>query len=163
MKTKGSTSDFAERMDRELMDAYRSTLRETEASSGDEFYNRVTGKGCSRFWVSEERAAVVMGRMDRGGSLEGMKQERREMYRELHDRYRRLRERHRDMTATEATFRAVNSPAGRFYLSPATARSHIYRMMRERRQERAMASATIQSSGVSRSMERRESITNGRT
>lgn len=127
MKAKGSTSDFIVKREAELRAAYRQVLHETTPSSSDDFFRRVSEKGCSRFWVSEERAAIVMGKMDRGESIDGMKPEKQRMYRELYDSYRRIREKHRHMSVSEATFEAVNSPARRFYLSPATVRTHLYR------------------------------------
>ncbi|MDE6340550.1 MAG: hypothetical protein K2K97_12350 [Muribaculaceae bacterium] len=94
----------------------------------EELFTRASLSPASRFWVSERRAMVVMSQMLKGDRLLSMNPKRREMFYEIFHRVKEILRKEPDLTLTEASFRAVNSPAPQFYLTPKTARAMIYRL-----------------------------------
>lgn len=63
MKYYGSVLDFTEQRNKELMNAYRKHIIEANVVIIPEIFKRVANSPASRFWVSEERAAVVIAAM----------------------------------------------------------------------------------------------------
>lgn len=89
---------------------------------------------CSRFWVSEERAAVVVSQCLRFGTdraLSGMRQSKRDMFLEIFRRCSALMEQDPRLSVASAAFEAVNSPSPCFYLEPGTARSLLYKYLKQ--------------------------------
>ena len=99
----------------------------------DTVYDEIVEMPASRFWVSEPRAAAVVGRMLRGCDFSDMFSERRRMYEEITRRVREIMDSEPGLSISSAVFRVVNSEAPRFYISAYTARSIIYRMNRAKR------------------------------
>ena len=60
MKKLGSTSDFTEARNKELLRAVRRLVMDPSCKSMTEVYARAVMEPCSRFWVSEMRAADVI-------------------------------------------------------------------------------------------------------
>lgn len=81
------------------------------------------GKPCPRFWVSEERAAIVVAAMQRLGRacIEGMVPTRRAMFSELWLRARVYLRCNPGSPVSEAAAEAVHSPAPCFYLTEQSA------------------------------------------
>lgn len=120
-------SDFGDERDADLLRAYREVLGEVDYIRLDEVCEKVVSKPSKRFWVSEERAAEVVGKMLRGGSLAGMMPQRRAMYEEI---YRRCVDRLQGcrMPLCQVVFDVVNSPAPCFYLEPKSAKIILWRV-----------------------------------
>ena len=122
-----------------------------------EMFGAAAARPASRFWVSETRAAIVIGAMMRGHEPERMYRKRREMFEEI---YRRVREKMAADPAllmTHAVNQTVYEPAPEFYLTPESARSIIYRI-RQRRRRMSMIKKTLDSKrkGEREERERRE-------
>lgn len=132
MKRPGSTSDFIEHRNRELHKSFLSVLR-TESMPLRLMFGAAASRPAPRFWVSERRAADVIGRMMRGLPDEGMLPKRREMFEEILRRVRAKMEADPSMCMTAAVAETVNEPAPEFYMTPESARSVIYRMRRRAR------------------------------
>lgn len=81
-----------------------------------------------RFWVSEERAAIVVSGMMRGVAIGNMRPQKREMFREIFRRTQALLEECPDLALSEAVARVVRQPAPKFYLTPQSARIIFYRI-----------------------------------
>ena len=85
-------------------------------------FNRVVEMPASRFYVSATRAAVAVAAIMRGDSLRNMRQNKREMFFEIHRRVLLLRRIHCHMSLTRLVELAVAQPAPKFYLAPGSAR-----------------------------------------
>lgn len=83
----------------------------------------------SRFWVSEERAAIVISAMAAGRPLPPMTPTRREMFAELYRRYLLLRPLHPGWSVLRIMEVVVHQPAPKFYFTPRTMQEFIYRIL----------------------------------
>lgn len=128
MKKKGAVSDFTKQRNEELKNAFKAQLYLLGTIPTEELFTRAAKMPASRFWVSERRAAEVISKMLKGDMMFGMNRKKREMYIEILIRVKEEMRREPGITVTEATFRAVNSPAPEFYLTPKSARVIIYRI-----------------------------------
>lgn len=88
---------------------------------------QIVNMPASRFYVSEERAGVVMSRMERGDKLSEMLPLKRAMFQELYARYKAMRELHPTWNMVRIMSQVVIQPAPCFYISPYTARLEIYK------------------------------------
>ncbi len=128
MKKQGSITEFGHQRDQELLNAFKSQLHLLGSIPLQEVFHRAALQPSTRFWVSERRAAAVISRMLKGDKILSMNPKKREMFYELFRRVKRVREDYPGITLTEAAYRAVNSPAPEFYLTPKSARVMIYRL-----------------------------------
>lgn len=140
MKKLGSTSDFTEARDKELLRAVRRRVMDPRCKSMTEVYAQAVTEPCSRFWVSERRAAEVISKMLRGVDPDWKSVPlRRKMYQELCRRVIAWREENPGHHLSDAVFAAVNSQAPEFYLTPESAMVIVSRIMK-RNAERRRAS-----------------------
>lgn len=93
-----------------------------------EIFRLVADSPASRFWVSEERAAIVVSAMVSGKPLPRMRPNKREMFEEILRRYLVLRDSNPDKSLYELVSVVVNQPAPKFYLTPRTVGEFIYRI-----------------------------------
>lgn len=126
MKKKGACAEFNDQRDRELIRAFNHVFQTNRDISLEDAYFKAPTMAASRFWVSEKRAATVMGAMLRGASIAHMNPKKQEMYREIFSRVQKILAEAPGTSITEATFMAVNSEAPEFYLTPKSARVIIY-------------------------------------
>ncbi len=128
MKKKGSVVEFTPQRDKELLDAFKAQFLKLGDVPTQELFTRAALSPASRFWVSEKRAMIVVSKMLKGDRILSMNAKKREMYFEIARRVKEYLRAEPGLTLTEATFRAVNSPAPEFYLTPKSARAMIYRI-----------------------------------
>ena len=131
MKHKGSTFEYKDERDRDLLRAYREQLMLCDTIDLTEVFKKVVLMPSARFWVSEERAAIVIARMFKGDKLESMKPNTREMYEEIFKRVKDMKEHNPDMSLFDILFRVVRQPAPKFYLTPDSAKVITTRIKRE--------------------------------
>lgn len=131
MKHKGSTFEYKDERDRDLLRAYREQLILCDTIDLTEVFKKVVLMPSARFWVSEERAAIVIARMFKGYKLESMKPNTREMYEEIFKRVKDMKEHNPDMSLFDILFRVVRQPAPKFYLTPDSAKVITTRIKRE--------------------------------
>lgn len=126
--------------DADLMNAYREALSRQLGTygrtNGERIYLETVRHPALRYWVSSERAYNVVIGIDRGRSIEYMKENRRKMYLALYEEVCRIRNRHKQISTLEAVEEAVSRPAPCFPLSPRVARCIITRMKNETRKKR---------------------------
>ena len=125
MKKTGSSIEFSAERDSEIMERFSQRLSQRRGIDPS-IYKEVVEMPASRFWVSEPRAAYVVGKSLKGYDFSGM-------FEEITRRVRRIIKDDPGVTIASAVFQVVNSEAPRFYISPETAKSIIYRVGRERR------------------------------
>lgn len=137
MKKLGSTSDFMETRNRELLRAVRRRVMDPRCKSMTEVYAQAVMEPCSRFWVSERRAAEVISRMLRGEDPDWKSFPlRRKMYHELYRLVLDWRAENPGHPLSDAVFAAVNSPAPEFYLTPESAAVIVSRVMKRNAERR---------------------------
>lgn len=129
MKKKGSYCDFTRQRNEELLAAWRRCARQSAIIVLPLLLQQTVRQPCSRFWVSPQRAAEVIGQMMQGHDATAlMRPLKREMYRELFRRAQRLRTQFPTMSIFDITARAVYSPAPQFYIAPSAAKIYLHYM-----------------------------------
>lgn len=138
MKPTGTRFCYADERDKDLMRAYNEKIAECSFIRLPELLEKVVNSPSKRYWVSEERAAIVLSAMFRGERLEGMSRMKREMYEDLFREASELREAHPDWSVAEIAFHATRRPARKFYMLATSAKVIISkikkRWLKERRQ-----------------------------
>ena len=114
------------------MRAYHEQLESCDTIVLSDIFRNVVAMPSARFWVSEERAAVVIGCMLRGDKVEKMRNNAREMYFEIYKRVVSEREKYPDKSIAEIVFHVIRQPAPKFYLTPDSARVIVTRLKREK-------------------------------
>lgn len=138
MKHQGSTFEYEEQRNEDLMRAYREEISRAGHIKVVNVFARVVEQPSERFWVSEERAFIVISAMLRGVPLDGMRPLKQEMYREIHARFLKLREKHPDMRVRHLVSIVVNQPAPKFYIEPASARVIVCKIRKKWRTQRRL-------------------------
>lgn len=128
MKYFGSILDFTKERNADLMRVYRARLAEASIIVMPVIFELVAESPASRFWVSEERAAIVISAMAAGKPMPRMRSNKREMFTEIYRRYLLMREDYPDKSVYELVTKIVNQPAPKFYLTPRTVGEFIYRI-----------------------------------
>jgi hypothetical protein len=78
-----------------------------------------------RFWISEERAAIVLSAMMKGDNLKGMRPTKREMFQELYRRALAIKKKQPNIKPFRLALMVVNQPAPKFYMEPGYAKNII--------------------------------------
>lgn len=136
MKHKGSTSDFSRLRDLELHASFAAQLKNPDIRDNKSLYTGTVKTGCSRFWVSEERASEIVAGMLKGKKISNMLDEKRRMYEEIKHRVDKMRKVNPQQSLYKTVEQVVWEPAPEFYLSPESARKIIRRILLERRERR---------------------------
>lgn len=124
MKNVGSTFEYEDMRNEDLMDAYREVLCSHNGST-KELYRKVVEMPARRFYVSEERASIVISNMYKGRSIAQMRPNKREMYEEIFRRVLELKKERPNDSIYDLTFEVVQQPSPKFYLTPESARVFI--------------------------------------
>ena len=132
MKHKGSKFEYQDERDKDLMRAYHEQIASCDTIVLSDTFRNVVSMPSARFWVSEERAAIVIARMFRGDKLEKMRPNAREMYFEIYKRVVSEMETYPDKSIAEIVFQVIRQPAPKFYLTPDTARAIVTRIKRQK-------------------------------
>lgn len=120
--------DFTYERNDDLMRVFREQLALSNYIVMPEIFKKVADSPAKRFWVSEERAAVVVSRMLAGKSFPRMRPTKREMFKEIFRRCMALRVVNPDLSLPELVSLIVNQPAPKFYYTPRTVGEIISRM-----------------------------------
>lgn len=129
MKHKGCILEFTDKRNDELMAAFRAAIAKKSFIDLSEIAKIVVNTPCSRFWVSEERATVVISAMMRGKPiLDKMRHDKREMFLEINRRVALLRSERPGLPLFDYVLEVVNSPAPKFYMRPRCAIEIIYKI-----------------------------------
>jgi hypothetical protein len=131
MKHPGAKFEYEQERNNNLMAVYHQLVSDVEYVCLPAIYKEVVNKPASRFYVSEERAAIVVGAMMRGVSIEGMIPNKREMFTEIYRRAMDIRKEHPDMPILEVVSQVVRQPAPKFYLTPGSAKAIIFKAKRQ--------------------------------
>lgn len=91
----------------------------------------IVDRPCPRFWVSNTRAAIVIGNMMKGDDLSYMRSNKREMFQEIFRRVMDLKMLHPEMSLFKLVSLVVESPAPKFYLTPGSAKIMMSKAKKE--------------------------------
>ena len=120
-----------------MLNAFRAALSAQSVIATNRAFRTAAAAPSPRFWVSEPRAAAIVGKMLAGDDpTPVMNPEKRDMYREIFLRFKQMRRRQPDRSIADVVFDVVNAPAPRSYISWQRARSIIYKEMARLRKER---------------------------
>lgn len=128
MKYFGSILEFTRERNEDLMRVYREKLSEASIIVMPVIFELVAQSPSSRFWVSEERAAIVISAMAAGRPMPRMRKNKREMFEEIFRRFVVMHEQQPDKSVYELVTLIVNQPAPKFYLTARTVGEFIYRI-----------------------------------
>lgn len=129
MKPYGSILEFTRDRNDDLMRAYRHQIGKARYIRMRDVGHAVVNMPAARFWVSEERATIVVSAMMAGRDLPAnMRPTKCEMFSEIYRRVLRLRRRRPRATIFELVCEVVNSPAPKFYMLPRSAMDIIYKI-----------------------------------
>lgn len=135
MKRQGSKFPLEAERNRGLLKAFRE-LFPTHDNFDLLFYQHIADSPAERFWVTEERATLVVLSMLKGCGLSKMIPSRAEMYKEIYRRYLELRKRRPGQPVALLVGEIVNQPAPKFYMTAKSVREIIYRLKRKCYEER---------------------------
>lgn len=126
-----STLEYTEERITALMEEYDRYIASCDYIRMSDVFAHIVNQPCSRFWVSNIRAAVVIARMMKGGSLLSMRPSKREMFQEIFRRVCSLKEMHPSMSLFQLVAEVVAQPAPKFYLTPGSAKIMVYKTKKE--------------------------------
>lgn len=136
MKSHGTHFEYEDERNAELIAAMRKAYEQAEYIKMSDIYKKIVEMPASRFWVSEERAAIVISSMMKGETLERMGKMKREMFQEIYRRVMRLKDDHPELSTYNLVFKVVRQPAPKFYLTPGSAKVIISKIRRRWYEER---------------------------
>lgn len=133
MKSFGAVLEFTRERNDALLRAYRIQLRKAHYIVMADIFQKVADSPAPRFWVSEERAAIVISAMVAGRPLPPMRECKRQMFQEIYARYLQARSHDPDTPLSLLVADIVNQPAPHFYLTPRTIAQLIYHINKNNR------------------------------
>ena len=131
MKNKGSIFEYEDARNGDLIRAYKQLVEECGQIYLPEICQKLVNMPSERFWVSEERASIVISDMLKGRSIENMNENKREMYEEIYRRVQELKKEYPNATVYELVSQVVEGPAPKFYLTPKSAKVIISKIKSE--------------------------------
>ena len=131
MKHKGAEAVYSAERDKDLLRAYREVLTRHRHIYLPRVVEEVVSSPSKRFWVSEERAKIVLAEIARGNSLERMNKTRRDMYMEIYRRVRLLQKEQPDLSLNRLIETVIEGPAPCFYLTPQSAKVILHRIKKK--------------------------------
>lgn len=131
MRKYGSISDIIVERNDELMRVYHEMICAPGKIVLKDLLNVLVNMPCRRFWVSEERAAIVVSTIMKGGDPCIGGNMKREMFEEIYRRAMVMLREHPEMTIPDIAFKVVRQPAPKFYMTPGSAKVTICLHKRE--------------------------------
>ena len=128
MKTLGAKFEYTTERNADLMRVYHEAICLAKQIYMPDVFRTIVNQPSARFWVSEERASVVISSMFRGGGIGHMTPQKQEMYREIFRRVLDLKRLHPRKRLSQLVCRVVVQPAPKFYLTPGSAQVIVSRV-----------------------------------
>ena len=133
MKKKGTISQLRHQRDEDLMRAFQQELAGRPHILLPQVLEAVVSSPSKRFWVTSERASIVIYSMMAGDKLQGMLPLKRKMFREIYRRVMRLKRNYPQLSISILTEQVVAEPAPEFYITWQSAKVIISRIRKRRR------------------------------
>lgn len=131
VKNRGSVFEYARERNDDIMRAYVEQIDSCERINLPKIFSRVVEMPSKRFWVSPERASIVISNIIRGDKLEGMRPTKREMFFEIYRRVMELKGVYPKKTIYQLTSEVVQQEAPKFYLTAGSAKVIICRVKKQ--------------------------------
>ena len=131
MKHFGTKFEYTDMRDEALMSTYRRLMASEKYIRLPELLEKGVNSPSKRFWVSEERAAIVLSQMFKGDLLENMSEMKREMFMDLYEVAKVIRSNNPGMSMADIAFHATRQPARKFYIKAASAKVIIHRIKKK--------------------------------
>lgn len=139
MKHNGSVFEYAQERNEDIMRAYIEQIDTCDKINLPQIFSRVVEMPSKRFWVSGERAAIVISNIMKGDDLSHMRSTKREMFFEIYKRVLELQSLYPKKSLLQLTCMAVQQEAPKFYLTAGSAKVIICRAKKswyEKRRQR---------------------------
>lgn len=131
MKNCGSGFEYARERDDDIMRAYVEQIDSCDRIHLPKVFSRVVNMPSKRFWVSPERASIVVSNMMRGDDLSKMRPMKREMFMEIYKRVMELRALYPHKSIIRLTTEVVQQEAPKFYLTAGSAKVIICKVKKQ--------------------------------
>lgn len=131
MKNRGSVFEYARERNDDIMRAYVEQIDSCDRIHLPKVFSRVVDMPSKRFWVSPERASIVMSNMLRGDNLSSMRPTKREMFYEIFKRVMELKALYPKKTIYQLTSEVVQQEAPKFYLTAGSAKVIICKIKKQ--------------------------------
>lgn len=132
LKHYGCTFECERDRNEDFMRAYREQIACRDMIDLHEVFRCLVEMPSKRFWVSGERAAIVMAQMmcrdDPYSALKNMRPMKQEMFAEIYRRTMDMMECYPKMRMINAVDRVVQQPAPKFYITPDSAKVIYYKI-----------------------------------
>lgn len=128
LKKRGCTAEYERERNAELLGMFRDAFSKYGGHRLDSIWEAMSTMPASRFWVSEDRAAIVISRIMAGDDLSSMQPIKREMFSEIHRRVVHEKLHNGKMSVRELCAIVINQPAPKLYLKPSSIRVIIYKI-----------------------------------
>lgn len=136
MKHIGSTFQYTADRDRDLLRAYREHAYLCNTINRPELMMRIVNSPSKRFWVSEQRAAIVVSGMMKGYMPPNISPMKKEMYDEIYRRVISLQKKYPKKSIPELAAIVSQQKAPKFYLTPGSANIILHRILKKCRRNR---------------------------
>lgn len=117
MKNFGSVFEYEQERNNNLLRLYHQLISEVKFICSEEIYRKMADSPSDRFWVSEERALIVVLQIMKGDTLIGMGKNKRDMFFEIYRRATIMKQKYPTLSLTKIMFKVVRQPAPKFYLT----------------------------------------------
>lgn len=117
MKNFGSVFEYEQERNNNLLRLYHQLISEVKFICSEEIYRKMADSPSDRFWVSEERALIVVLQIMKGDTLLGMGKNKRDMFFEIYKRATIMKQKYPTLSLTKIIFKVVRQPAPKFYLT----------------------------------------------
>ncbi|MGN1228513.1 MAG: hypothetical protein ACI4T5_02505 [Prevotella sp.] len=126
MKRKNARFELEQERFDDLMRVFHSCLAVSQHVNNNQLLEQAIKQPSSRFWVTEERATIVIGAMLRGKSIEHMCINKQLMYQEIYRRVVSLLDKSKDLPVSHAVAQVITQKAPCFYMGIDLARKCYY-------------------------------------
>lgn len=134
MKYKDSRCYFIQERDADLLSAYQKIIKVRDNIRLSEIEQKLAQSTSRRFWVSEDRAYIVILDMLKGKSLDNMIPTRKAMYQEIFRRFQIHKSNEPQLSNMEIIKRVCAEKAPSFYLTPQSIHVILSRVRKEEKQ-----------------------------
>ena len=117
MKNFGSVFEYEQERNNNLLRLYHQLISEVKFICSEEIYRKMADSPSDRFWVSEERALIVVLQIMKGDTLLGMGKNKHDMFFEIYRRATIMKQKYPTLSLTKIMFKVVRQPAPKFYLT----------------------------------------------
>lgn len=137
MKHIGNKFKYEFERDKELIKTFHKVLMSVDNTNLNKILEMTVNSPCSRFWVSEERAAIVLSKMFGGEDISYMSESKKAMYNELFKRAKERKAKYPNRSIYDIAIDVTGQKAPRFYLTPQSAKTIICKIKKKWKNARA--------------------------